>query len=479
MLVIKLLNRFRVKISYKLFIVIFGLLLIFTILGYIILILLFPKFYYDVQTKNLKKYENEIVVAAKTNNDNRLKKAIDKFLIETEVTPIIFDENNNIFYIPDINNSNDIQMNGQINSSSLNMSTVTRTSSATVVIEFSFKGKTYSLNYTPNIRTIKDTTQVLIKFSIYFLFFSILLSILIAFLFSKQIVIPLKKMNSIAKNMVNLDFNHQVIINSDDELGELANSLNYLGLSLQKTMKELEDKNNLLTSELERERELDQLRNEFIMAISHELKTPLASAMGIIEAMEYEIKPYDDHKKYLKKTYTILDNMAQLIQEMLSISKLEKNSEVLLTENIDLNEQLRNITLNLEKNPNFRTKKISWQTDHKIVVNTNLKMLQKVLQNILSNAFLYTTKNGKIKITTKSTKNGVYCSIFNTSPPISEKELSKLFEPFYRLEKSGNKSTGGTGVGLFITKQFLTKLTVSYHIKNVNNGILFELWFKN
>ncbi len=279
--------------------------------------------------------------------------------------------------------------------------------------------------------------------------------------------------------MVNLDFRHQVTVNSDDELGELANSLNYLGISLQKTMKKLEDKNDLLTSELEKERELEQLRNEFIMAISHELKTPLASAMGIIEAMEYEIKPYDDHKKYLKKTYTILDNMAQLIQEMLTISKLEKNSEVLLTENIDLNEQLRNITLNLEKNPNFRTKKISWQTDHKVVVNTNLKMLQKVLQNILSNAFLYTTKNGKIKITTKSTKNGVYCSIFNTSPPISEKELSKLFEPFYRLEKSGNKSTGGTGVGLFITKQFLTKLTVSYHIKNVNNGILFELWFKN
>ncbi|WP_429975593.1 hypothetical protein [Enterococcus sp. DIV0086] len=124
-------------------------------------------------------------MAAKTNNADRLKKAADQFLIETEVIPIIADENNSIFYIPTTIISSGIQINRAIQSNSLSRAPIP-SDSAVAVVEFSFKGKNYSLNYSPNVRTIKDTTQVLIKFSTYFLFFAILLSILIAYFFQNR-----------------------------------------------------------------------------------------------------------------------------------------------------------------------------------------------------------------------------------------------------------------------------------------------------
>ena len=320
-------------------------------------------------------------------------------------------------------------------------------------------------------------TQVLIQFSPYFFVFLLLLSTFVSYLFSKKMVAPLKEMNHVAKKMVILDFQAKIKVKTEDELGQLSMSLNQLSVSLENALSELKVKNQLLVSDLERERELDNLRKNFMMAISHELKSPLASAMGIVEAMEYNISPYDDREKYLQKTYKILNNMAMLIQEMLEISRLEQTLQVMELTEIDLNKQLRVIVEELQTNPEFQEKEIIWSLESPLIVRTKEQMLQKVLQNIVNNAFLYSQKKGLIKITTKQLDSAWYCGIYNTTSTTRLKnELPKLFEPFYRLEKSGNKSTGGSGLGLFLVKQFLSSLSMKYELKIVNDGVLFEIW---
>ncbi|MGH1789475.1 ATP-binding protein [Enterococcus faecalis] len=147
-----------------------------------------------------------------------------------------------------------------------------------------------------------------------------------------------------------------------------------------------------------------------------------------------------------------------------------------LTE-ISLNKQLKAIVEKLQTNPEFQEKEIIWSLESSLLIKTKEQMLQKVLQNIVNNAFLYSQKKGKIKITTKQLDNYWYCSIYNTTSTDSLKnELTKLFEPFYRLEKSGNKNTGGSGLGLFLVKQFLSNLNIKYEFKIIEDGVLFEIW---
>lgn len=474
MWVIKLLTNFKKKISYKVFFSVFSLLILFTIVIYLMLILFFPKFYYNYQIDNVKKQVNEIVTISSKNQTILLKNAVDNFAKNTDSTPIVLDENNNVVYIPGF--FKDFKIEGQ----NFNLQDVVESNARNknqIAQIIHFKNKNLFLIYSMNVQNITDMTQVLIQFSPYFFVFLLLLSTFVSYLFSKKMVAPLKEMNSVAKKMVILDFKAKIKVKKEDELGQLSMSLNHLSVSLENALSELQVKNQLLVLDLERERELDNLRKNFMMAISHELKSPLTSAMGIVEAMEYKITPYDDREKYLKITYQTLNNMATLIQEMLEISRLEQTSQVMQLTKIDLNKQLKAIVEKLQTNPEFQEKEIIWSLESSLLIKTKEQMLQKVLQNIANNAFLYSQKKGKIKITTKQLDNYWYCSIYNTTSTDSLKnELTKLFEPFYRLEKSGNKNTGGSGLGLFLVKQFLSNLNIKYEFKIIEDGVLFEIW---
>ncbi|MFK4899216.1 HAMP domain-containing sensor histidine kinase [Lactococcus petauri] len=467
---IKFLNRFKYKIAYKAFISIFVVLLTFTLLIYVLLILLFPVFYSSYQQDILNKELNKVVTAAESNDKEKLFASIDMFEKKTGITPILHSKEDKIIYMPGLNVVSPLHITRYQITLTQGEDNVVRTQ---ISKSISFQNQALILSYSPKIRIVTDTTQVLMNFFPYFLVFALLLSTIISSIFSKKMVNPLQEMNKIALDMVNLNFTNQIKSNTKDEIGQLKNNLNNLGVALENALKDLQNQNQVLSYQLEHEREVEQLRESFIMAISHELKSPITASMGIIEAMSYNITPYDNHEKYLHETYNILENMSFLIQDMLDVSFLEyaMHSQ---RDNIDLNQELQNIITQLQKTPKFIDRKIIWSLDSLIIVQSNKVLVKKVLQNILSNAFLYSGVGGEIKIETRRLdKDKWYCSISNTSDIIPEEELLKLFEPFYRLEKSGNKQTGGNGLGLFLTQKFLTLLNIDYKFKSTENGVIF------
>ncbi|MDC0826707.1 HAMP domain-containing sensor histidine kinase [Lactococcus petauri] len=424
----------------------------------------------------MDKELNKIILAAKSNEEKQLFASMDLFERNTEVTPILYNKDNEIIYMPGINT----QVTGPLIRYQI---TMTREEGGEMRSQInkalSFQKRDLILSYSPKVRTIADTTQVFMKFFPYFLSFVILLSACISYLFSKKMVTPLQEMNKIALDMVNLNFKNQIKIDTKDEIGQLANNLNNLGVALENALVELKKQNQSLSFQLERERENDQLRESFMMAISHELKSPIAASMGLLEAMQYNITPYDNHDKYLQETYNILENMSLLVQDMLNVSFLDQviHSQ---DDEINLNQELRDLVSHIQRNPDFRDREVYLSLDSIILVQSSEVLVKKILQNLLSNAFLYSGKGGQIKIVTKKLdKNRWYCSIFNTSSAIQEHEFSRLFEPFYRLEKSGNKQTGGNGLGLFLIKRFLTLLKLDYEFQNTNGGVIFSIYSKS
>ncbi|MDF2607013.1 MAG: sensor histidine kinase [Bacillales bacterium] len=106
-------------------------------------------------------------------------------------------------------------------------------------------------------------------------------------------------------------------------------------------------------------------------------------------------------------------------------------------------------------------------------------LIKKVLSNLISNAIYYTPLSGIVKLETFENGDIVEFSVFNSGVTFSDEDLKSLAKPFYRLEKSRNRTTGGSGLGLHLVKIILNKHNVKYEISNHENGVLFKIWFKN
>ncbi|EAG6182575.1 HAMP domain-containing histidine kinase, partial [Listeria monocytogenes] len=138
----------------------------------------------------------------------------------------------------------------------------------------------------------------------------------------------------------NLNFTEVLPITSKDEIGQLSGNLNEMAINLEKTMLELNEVNKKLQKEIEKERQLEEMRKSFVTAISHELKSPLAAVMGQVEAMRYNVAPYDNHPKYLQESYQILEKMSQMIQEMLDVSKVDQTNYMIEKTSFSLTEMV-------------------------------------------------------------------------------------------------------------------------------------------
>ncbi len=275
--------------------------------------------------------------------------------------------------------------------------------------------------------------------------------------------------------MANLDFSEKIEVRSMDELGELSNSLNDISINLQQAIFDLQKANQQLKSDIEKERERETKRREFFAIVAHELKTPLTVMKGYLEGMIYNIGPYQNRNQYLKKNYQIIESLKQLVREILSMSKLEQHTFKLQVEKVNLSKLVGTITKNLEFFASQKDIQILKEVDSDIFVYTNCVLLEKACKNIIHNAIMYSPPNEKvyIKLSPESKQKHIEIQVINTGVEIKEENIQHIFEPFYRIEKSRNRNTRGSGLGLYIVKQIFKSLFITYSINNTKQGVEF------
>ena len=227
---------------------------------------------------------------------------------------------------------------------------------------------------------------------------------------------------------------------------------------------------------IESERMQESKRKEFIATISHELKTPITIISGQLEGMIYNIGKYKDRDTYLQKSYDCTQELKTLVEEMIQVSKfeiLEKNFEI---KQIDLSNLInklikRQIYLIEEKELKLHVK-----YEEEIFINADEDRIAKAINNIINNAIKYSPQNANLSIRLYKKEN-VILEIENSGITIDEKHKDKLFKPFYRIEKSRNRKTGGSGLGLYIVSQILKEHGFKYNIKNSKNSVIFSIEF--
>ena len=233
---------------------------------------------------------------------------------------------------------------------------------------------------------------------------------------------------------------------------------------------------DLIAKDKEEKERIDNMRQEFIVNVSHELKTPIALIQGYAEGLTAGVADDpEDRKFYCDTIADEADHMNKLVMQLLSLSRLELGAEQTFDEDIDLHalcaEAVRKTAVLCEN----RGLTVEYENTH-ITVRTDGDLLDQVLMNYLSNAIRYTPEGKHIEISAARTGNSVRLSVFNEGEGLPEEELPKIWEKFYRTDRARTREAGGTGIGLSLVRAIADTLHGACGAENVEGGICF--WFE-
>lgn len=337
-------------------------------------------------------------------------------------------------------------------------------------IQFSDRVETYILNVIAPISSSHELINALLKLLPLLLIIIFFVSFLGAWICSRLIVKPVVEISEVSKRMAKLDMTWECNVKRTDEIGILANSLNTMSKELSHTMNELESVNKQLKEDVRYIENLNKQQQYFFATASHELKTPITIIKGQVESMIMEIGRYKDTKKILPETLNEIENMESLVKEILSVSKLELKV-IDDMKPISVTNILKHTCEHLYPLAEEKNITIHQQITEQIQIMGNQSLFEKALHNIVSNAVRHSPINSNVYVTL-SEKELV---IKNEGITIPDHDLDKIFTPFYRVEKSHNKLTGGSGLGLYLVKNILVQHHLPYQIKNEENRVCFKI----
>ena len=310
--------------------------------------------------------------------------------------------------------------------------------------------------------------------------FSVTISAVAVMLITVKFAKPISELNELAKGMSNLDFSKKYTMhNTDDELNQLGMSINVLSSTLEQKIKELEKHNMQLERDIEEKSKIDEMRKQFISDVSHELKTPIALIQGYAEGLLENVNSDEESKNFYAEVIVDESNkMDGLVKKLLELMKLENEDSKFNDTTFDIVELIRNTikkyNIQLEENDI----KVLFDNEDPIWVYAD----DFYIEEVFSNYFINAIKNNKeidnkkeIKITINENKdNGKYrIAVFNTGDNISNENLEKIWNRFYKADKSRNREKGGHGIGLSIVKAIMSRYKSDYGVNNLENGVEF------
>lgn len=197
--------------------------------------------------------------------------------------------------------------------------------------------------------------------------------------------------------------------------------------------------------------EAEQLRREFSANVSHELKTPLHSISGCAELMLSGIVKEEDKPRFLKQIYDEAQHMVSLIENIIKISRLDEEADALPVDKVDLYEITQTVIEQLGNKAASRGIVMDLSGTH-VTIKGVKTLLYEMIYNLCDNAIKYNVDDGAISVSVKKTKDAAVVKVKDTGVGISEDQQERIFERFYRVDKSHSRASGGTGLGLSIVK---------------------------
>lgn len=223
--------------------------------------------------------------------------------------------------------------------------------------------------------------------------------------------------------------------------------------------------------------EADQLRREFSANVSHELKTPLHSISGCAELMLSGMVKEEDQPRFLKQIYDEAQHMVSLIENIIKISRLDEGVDALPTDKVDLYDLAQTVVKQLTSKAESKGITMELTGSH-VTIKGVKTLLYEMIYNLCDNAIKYNNENGAVLVSVKKTKDAAVVKVKDTGCGISEDQQERIFERFYRVDKSHSRASGGTGLGLSIVKHAAIWHNASIKVKSkLDKGTTFIVRF--
>lgn len=351
--------------------------------------------------------------------------------------------------------------------------TVTMSEEGVIIreIRFADRSGSYSLCIIPRVKAENLAVHALIQMAPWLALALLVFSLLCALVYSRYITRPIVRLSGIAGKMAEMDFDWECEEQRRDEIGVLGHSLNQMAGRLDDALKELETANSALREKVERERELDRQRMAFFSAASHELKTPVTILKGQLSGMLEGVDIYRDRDKYLLRSLQVTGWMENLIQEMLTISRMEAGTSVICREPVELDGLLGRLADRDAELLKQRGQRLTLELMPGITVAGDVSLLEKAAGSLLSNASAYSPQGAEIRVWCGRWEGCPAFAIENTGVHISEEALLHLFEPFYREDASRSRRTGGSGLGLYLAQMIFGRHGAVCSVENTPEGV--------
>ncbi|WP_322447643.1 sensor histidine kinase [Robertmurraya mangrovi] len=299
-----------------------------------------------------------------------------------------------------------------------------------VGIPFQHGGESYALFLTVEENSVEDE----IMNSIHLMYVIILfLGSLLIIIAARFVVIPLIRLTEATKKMAQGDFKIELSTKRKDEIGVLSASFNEMAHELSK---------------------LDQMRQEFVANVSHEIQSPLTSISGFSKALKQKNLSEEDRTRYLTIIEEESERLSRLGRNLLRLSHLQHDQHRLNITSFRLDEQLRNVVIGLEPQWSEKDLTLHIQLDP-ITVEADEDQLKQVWTNLINNSIKFTPVQGAIGVKAEVKNQLITVSIVDNGSGIPEEERKDIFKPFHKIDKSRDSSIKGNGLGLSIVKQIV------------------------
>lgn len=278
------------------------------------------------------------------------------------------------------------------------------------------------------------SASFLIKWALNFVTYSLITGSLFILIASMFLVRPIKKLTKATRRIAAGDFNVKLNIKQTGELGTLARSFE-------------EMMHDLL--------QLEQMRREFVTNVSHEVQSPLTSISGYAMALKQEDIAVNERSRYLDIIITEAERMSKMSDSLLKLSLLESQSQQIRPVTLRLDEQIRRLIVAIQ--PQWSTRNIRFELNlPTVILLADHDLLNQVWTNILGNSIKFSKDGGIINVSIKQDIKNVTVRISDTGIGISLEDQKRIFDRFFKADRSHSRKYEGSGMGLAIVKQIVS-----------------------
>lgn len=305
----------------------------------------------------------------------------------------------------------------------------------------------------------------------------ILVSVLLAWYFSKRITEPIMELATLSQKMADLDFDAKYTSGGSNEIGVLGENFNRMSERLEKTISNLKEANYKLQKDIEQKEKRENMRSEFLGNVSHELKTPIALIQGYAEGLKEGVNDDPESREFYCEV--IMDEagkMNRMVKNLLALNQLEFGEDDVQFERFDITSLISGVLQSLDILIEQKEAQVIFRHKNPVYVWADEFKVEQVVRNYVNNALNHIDGEKVIEIKITQENDMAKITVFNTGTPIPEEDLPHIWEKFYKVDKARTREYGGNGIGLSIVKAIMDSFGKGYGAINHTNGV--EFWFE-